>query len=220
MFDRASKKLGLDRAVLARIESAVAASSAENAKMMDRLLRHGAYALFQDADEADKFCEEDIDQILAQRARVLTEAAGERSSEFSKAHFQVNETEEQKDIEFMIESEDPELWNKLGIRDNSHEKSIIWTKRDRKQTKMFSAAIEEAGFASSSSDSDADDEKSSTNKYLTFFCNPFFVFSTKLLQVPPLAQRGQARHSPWACSFRLGPMGSHTRLQAFASMRA
>jgi SNF2 family DNA or RNA helicase len=165
MFDRASKKLGLDRAVLARIESAVAASSAENAKMMDRLLRHGAYALFQDADEADKFCEEDIDQILAQRARVLTEDAGERSSEFSKAHFHVNETEEQKDIEFMIESEDAELWAKLGIRDNSHEKSIIWTKRDRKQTKMFSsAAVEEVGYASSSSDSDADDDKSSTAK--------------------------------------------------------
>lgn len=164
MFDRASKKLGLDRAVLARIESAVAASSAENAKMMDRLLRHGAYALFQDADEADKFCEEDIDQILAQRARVLTEDAGERSSEFSKAHFQVNETEEQKDIEFMIESEDPELWNKLGIRDNSHEKTIIWTKRDRKQTKMFSAVVDEVGYASSSSDSDADDDKSSSSK--------------------------------------------------------
>jgi SNF2 family DNA or RNA helicase len=164
MFDRASKKLGLDRAVLARIESAVAASSAENAKMMDRLLRHGAYALFQDADEADKFCEEDIDQILAKRARVLTEEAGERSSEFSKAHFQVNETEEQKDIEFMIESEDPELWNKLGIRDNAHEKSMIWTKRDRKQTKLFSAAAEEVGFASSSSDSDGDDEKSASTK--------------------------------------------------------
>jgi hypothetical protein len=76
----------------------------------------------------------------------------------------VNETEEQKDIEFMIESEDPELWTRLGIRDNTHEKTIIWTKRDRKQTKIFSSAVEEVGYASSSSDSDGDDDKSSAAK--------------------------------------------------------
>ncbi len=90
MFDRASKKLGLDRAVLSKIDAgSIQSGRGEAAKQIDKWLRHGAYALFsEDGDEASRnFCDEDIDRILENRARTVVEAVVEGQSEFSKASF-------------------------------------------------------------------------------------------------------------------------------------
>ncbi|KAJ3446430.1 kismet isoform c [Anaeramoeba flamelloides] len=94
MFDRASKKLGLDQAVLTNITGSKtnlsSGSNADledmlhnfiggkqkekklNAKEINELLKYGAYNLFQDNDEDKKFCEEDIDQILDNRTKKIT----------------------------------------------------------------------------------------------------------------------------------------------------
>ena len=86
MFDRASQKLGLDKAVLQTMsgrkgaavggtEGDGTAGGAMNAPMskkeVEDLLKKGAYgAVMEDDDAAQKFCEEDIDQILKKRTQV------------------------------------------------------------------------------------------------------------------------------------------------------
>jgi superfamily II DNA or RNA helicase len=99
MFDRSSKKLGLDHAVL---QSGRLAGSVGNVdrprlsnKEVDQLLRHGAYHVFQDDDKAaDEFTAANIDELLQRTKKVVWEEGGEvpeghQSSTFSKATFQV-----------------------------------------------------------------------------------------------------------------------------------
>jgi chromodomain-helicase-DNA-binding protein 7 len=98
MFERASKKLGLDQAVLGGIESTpwspeggAQQTSTAAAKDIDLLLRYGAYAMFRDEEDQNstQFREEEIDNIL-QRAKVVRYDSGAKTgpSTFSKASFQ------------------------------------------------------------------------------------------------------------------------------------
>lgn len=104
MFDRASLKLGLERAVLGTrdfdgdyndgageededggmkvdSQSDVKLSQAE----MEKLLRQGAYALMEeDDDEAAAFCEGDIDTILEERSRVRKIESGQTAGWLNK----------------------------------------------------------------------------------------------------------------------------------------
>ncbi|CAI5712273.1 unnamed protein product [Hyaloperonospora brassicae] len=73
MFDRASRKLGLEHAVLGTASfnenSQITKPSAEQ---LVELLKRGAYALMKDDDTASKeFAERDIETILKENARVL-----------------------------------------------------------------------------------------------------------------------------------------------------
>jgi chromodomain-helicase-DNA-binding protein 7 len=69
MFERASRKLGLNNAVLNDLERS---DKQLNNEEIDQMLRLGAYGLIQDDEEsAKKFCEADIDTILAQNTRVV-----------------------------------------------------------------------------------------------------------------------------------------------------
>ena len=70
MFDRASKKLGLDHAILntsglrepSGLESVK--GNQPSGKEVDTLLRNGAYGIFNDDDEDSRtFCEADIDKV-------------------------------------------------------------------------------------------------------------------------------------------------------------
>ena len=78
MFERASRKLGLEQAILGSRQFGDLAEedSAKkmDAKEMELLLKQGAYALFNDDAESEnrikEFCEQDIDSILDQRSRV------------------------------------------------------------------------------------------------------------------------------------------------------
>ncbi|KAK1888267.1 Chromodomain-helicase-DNA-binding protein 8 [Dissostichus eleginoides] len=97
MLDKASLKLGLDRAVLqsmsgnkegnnngVRKRKSVIFLDAKSflgqsllhpvsKKEIEDLLRKGAYAAIMDEnDEGNRFCEEDIDQILQRRATIIT----------------------------------------------------------------------------------------------------------------------------------------------------
>jgi superfamily II DNA or RNA helicase len=99
MFDRSSKKLGLDHAVLqsGRLSGSVGNSDRPRLsnKEVDQLLRHGAYHVFQDDDKAaDEFSAANIDELLQRSKKVVWEEGGEvpeghQSSSFSKAKFQV-----------------------------------------------------------------------------------------------------------------------------------
>eukprot|EP00871_Galdieria_phlegrea_P004481 jgi/Galph1/5033/GphlegSOOS_G60.1 len=102
MFERASKKLGLDQAILQNMgfEEGNKKKEAPNSladmkrEEIDRLLKKGAYSVLNDDDEAaDAFTAEDIDQILERRTRLLKVGGS-------------NPVEE-------LELSDPQFWQKL-----------------------------------------------------------------------------------------------------------
>ena len=88
MFERASRKLGLDQAVLSGIENKKEGKL--SGKEIASLLRHGAYGALTEGDSA-KFDEEDIDEILGRSEKKQTyNSAAEVGSSFSSAHFAIN----------------------------------------------------------------------------------------------------------------------------------
>lgn len=57
-------------------------------KEIEDLLRRGAYgAIMDEEDEGNKFCEEDIDQILQRRTKTITIESEGRGSTFAKVSF-------------------------------------------------------------------------------------------------------------------------------------
>ncbi|MEQ2163856.1 hypothetical protein GOODEAATRI_000349 [Goodea atripinnis] len=109
MLDKASLKLGLDRAVLQSMsgnkDSNVNGQFSK--KEIEDLLRKGAYAAIMDEnDEGSRFCEEDIDQILQRRATTITIESEGKGSTFSKASFVASENRTD------IALDDPEFWQK------------------------------------------------------------------------------------------------------------
>lgn len=116
MFDKASMKLGLDKALLQSMNSNLSNDKNANVgrqltkKEIEDLLKRGAYGAVMDDDNAgDKFCEEDIDSILMRRTQVIT-MESEKGSTFSKATFAAsgNQTD--------IGIDDPDFWNKWAKR--------------------------------------------------------------------------------------------------------
>lgn len=97
MFEAASKKLGLGQAVLDR----------QKPQEIDKLLRKGAYHMLNDIEE-ENFGEEDIDQILINRSKVVVYNEAEGST-FAKASFDSNKDEEDADVDI----EDPNFWSKI-----------------------------------------------------------------------------------------------------------
>jgi hypothetical protein len=89
MFEKSSKKLGLDQAVLSKInktengEGKIGPAGLEKNEI-ESLLKYGAYDLLNKEDD-DKFCEEDIDKILEKRSRTVVHSSGaSENSSFSK----------------------------------------------------------------------------------------------------------------------------------------
>ena len=84
MFDRASRKLGLEQAVLGtRQFDAIEMGEAQDenkvdAKEMEQLLREGAYAVLmgEDDNDAQDFMSNDIDEILQKRSHTTVSEAG------------------------------------------------------------------------------------------------------------------------------------------------
>ncbi len=93
MFNRASKKLGLDQAVLYGLqpdEKKDAESKRKEREELENLIKHGAWHAFKDFDETKsrQFSEADIDQILEKNTKLLKyESAIEAGSTFSRATF-------------------------------------------------------------------------------------------------------------------------------------
>ncbi|XP_039097296.1 chromodomain-helicase-DNA-binding protein 9 isoform X5 [Hyaena hyaena] len=148
MFDRASLKLGLDKAVLQSMsgrESNVGGIQQLSKKEIEDLLRRGAYgAIMEEEDEGSKFCEEDIDQILLRRTKTITIESEGRGSTFAKASFVAsgNRTD--------ISLDDPNFWQKWAKKAeididaiSGRNSLVIDTPRIRKQTRPFSATKDE-----------------------------------------------------------------------------
>ncbi|XP_066511346.1 chromodomain-helicase-DNA-binding protein 9-like isoform X2 [Hoplias malabaricus] len=153
MFDRASLKLGLDKAVLQSMsgrDNSLGGGGGQiqqqlSKKEIEDLLRRGAYgALMDEEDEGAKFCEEDIDQILQRRTKTITIESEGRGSTFAKASFVAsgNRTD--------ISLDDPNFWDKWAKKAeididtvNGRNSLVIDTPRVRKQTRPFSATKDE-----------------------------------------------------------------------------
>lgn len=85
MFDRASRKLGLEHAVLGTASFNEAAEQMEkpSAEQLVELLKRGAYALIEEDDTASKqFADRDIETILKENARVrVVGPSGEKTED-------------------------------------------------------------------------------------------------------------------------------------------
>ncbi|XP_028283528.1 chromodomain-helicase-DNA-binding protein 8 isoform X3 [Parambassis ranga] len=162
MLDKASLKLGLDRAVLQSMSGNKDSKDVNgiqqfSKKEIEDLLRKGAYAAIMDEnDEGSRFCEEDIDQILQRRATTITIESEGKGSTFSKASFVASENRND------IALDDPEFWQKWAKKadidmDSINRKNtlVIDTPRVRKQTRQYSSLRGEGGDLS---DLDSDDE--------------------------------------------------------------
>ncbi|KAJ8387669.1 hypothetical protein AAFF_G00152190 [Aldrovandia affinis] len=167
MFDKASLKLGLDRAVLQSMsgrENIANGVQQLSKKEVEDLLRKGAYgALMEAEDEGSKFCEEDIDQILQRRTQTITIECEGKGSTFAKASFvsSGNRTD--------ISLEDPDFWQKWAKKAeldmsaiNRRNTLVIDTPRVRKQTRHFSAAKEDELLELSDLESDSEDTPTPT----------------------------------------------------------
>ena len=86
MFDRASLKLGLDKAVLQNMnQKENSGQKSMSKKEVEDLLKKGAYgSVMENDDDANNFCEEDIDQILQRRTQVIQIQGEGKGSTFSK----------------------------------------------------------------------------------------------------------------------------------------
>lgn len=103
MFDRASLKLGLDKAILQK--------DCSNMEI-ENLLKKGAYHVFDD-EESKKFMEEDLDSIFKNRTRVVKH---EEKSVFSKAIFVTNE-------------DDSDFWQKFAEKAEIKEEPVLQQRR-------------------------------------------------------------------------------------------
>lgn len=113
MFDKASLKLGLDKAILQSMNTTQKEGGPNkqmSKKEIEDLLKKGAYGAVMDDDNAgDKFCEEDIDSILQRRTQIIT-MESEKGSTFSKASFASSGNRSDINID------DPDFWNKWAKR--------------------------------------------------------------------------------------------------------
>lgn len=115
MFERASRKLGLEQAVLGTFEMEQE-DGKPSQKEMEQLLKKGAYALLEDDNDevTQQFCADDIDSILAKRSRTRV-VEGTKSASWlnkqgmvvSKSRFSAEAGGDELDMD------DPLFWQKV-----------------------------------------------------------------------------------------------------------
>ncbi|NXC43319.1 CHD6 protein, partial [Penelope pileata] len=169
MFDKASLKLGLDKAVLQDINRKGSTNGVQQLSKMEveDLLRKGAYgALMDEEDEGSKFCEEDIDQILQRRTQTITIQSEGKGSTFAKASFVAsgNRTD--------ISLDDPNFWQKWAKiaeldtdTKNEKESLVLDRPRVRKQTKHYNSFEEDELMEFSELDSDSDERPTRSRRF-------------------------------------------------------
>ncbi|GAB0496128.1 hypothetical protein MMPV_007438 [Pyropia vietnamensis] len=164
MFDRASKKLGLDQAVLqdmgkndavgdfGGLRSTAGAGAGKTGNTftdlsrndVDALLKKGAYDVFNEDDSAaDAFTNEDIDLILERRTqRIVADTGAQAPSAFSKASFAAEAVPAGEEA---IRLDDPDFWKKImpQIHGKSGE-SIDPLPRRRRPTQRYAPGQEES----------------------------------------------------------------------------
>ncbi|KAJ1344461.1 hypothetical protein BSLG_001021 [Batrachochytrium salamandrivorans] len=158
MFDRASMKLGLDKALLQRMDmqgesgfsgfdAGSSKSNALSTEEVEELLKKGAYGAFMDDEASKQFCEEDIDQILERRTQVIRhDSKEEKSSIFQKPHFKLLGVQVSiiMRLHTDVDVNDPDFWDKVAkqaelqiVEDIPEEFLIMDMPRNRRQVNRF-----------------------------------------------------------------------------------
>lgn len=123
MFERASKKLGLEQALLGTrtfTDADQEDNSKIDAKEMETLLRQGAYALMMEDDSeiVKEFCEQDIESLLDSRAHVRvvegqqTESWLNKKKKLSRTNKSLFTGESSMETA-EIDVNDPDFWKKV-----------------------------------------------------------------------------------------------------------
>jgi hypothetical protein len=113
MFERSCQKLGLDQALLGSGGGDKGGDKGPSGAEVVDLLKYGAYNIMQEDEESEaarrKFCEADIDELLAQGHKLQHGGASGAGGAFSKATF----SSEGAAGEHKVDLHDPEFWSKL-----------------------------------------------------------------------------------------------------------
>jgi hypothetical protein len=115
MFDRASRKLGLEQAVLGTFEKD-RDDDKPTQKEMEQLLKKGAYALLDDEnDEITKeFCADDIESILLKRTRTRVVEGAKTATWLNKKGMMVSKSKFSAESGgAALDMEDPLFWQKV-----------------------------------------------------------------------------------------------------------
>jgi hypothetical protein len=115
MFDRASRKLGLEQAVLGSFGADDDDDKPTN-KEMEQLLKKGAYALLEDEndEEGKAFCADDIDNILLKRTRTRVVEGTKTASWLNKQGMVVSKSKFTSDSKTAgLDMDDPLFWQKV-----------------------------------------------------------------------------------------------------------
>lgn len=175
MFDKASLKLGLDKAILQSMNTAQGKEAGLrqlSKKEIEDLLKKGAYGAVMDEDNAgDKFCEEDIEMILARRTQVI-QMESEKGSTFSKASFAA--TDQRSDIDIR----DPDFWNKwakkaeIDTTEKKEDEDLIVTE-PRKRTIIKRYGHDDGPMEMSDMEVTPDSDEDEEGKYRIIFIKYF-----------------------------------------------
>ncbi|CAO0790446.1 unnamed protein product [Mucor circinelloides] len=177
MFDRAGMKLGLDKAVMQRMnnnannntpspdeEAAHVSKNELNRKEIEDLLKKGAYGAVMDEEESKQFCEEDIDQILERRTTVIRHEGNEKGSIFSKATFSSSTGQD-------VKLDDPDFWEKWATKANldvnevqDENELIVYEPRRRRQVQRFGLRTADGAYDSNDNADDSDAYEEETEK--------------------------------------------------------
>jgi hypothetical protein len=115
MFDRASRKLGLEQAVLGSFGADDDDDKPTN-KEMEQLLKKGAYALLEDEndEEGKAFCADDIDNILLKRTRTRVVEGTKTASWLNKQGMVVSKSKFTSGGKTAgLDMDDPLFWQKV-----------------------------------------------------------------------------------------------------------
>lgn len=114
MFDRASKKLGLEQAVLGTFGQDNE-DDKPTSKEMEQLLKKGAYALLEDDDEiGNEFVADNIENILENRTRTRVVEGAKTASWLNKKGMNVTKSKFAADKETAgLDVDDPLFWQKV-----------------------------------------------------------------------------------------------------------
>ena len=156
MFDRASKKLGLDHVVL---DGGEMSKNEMKPDEIEHMLRNGAYGLFNDDDsELDQFCAADIDQILKHRATLYHEdVVSGGGSVFAKATFKA----EDEDLDMNSKDFWQQVLPKARSTDNlgdslirkCRQESTMKTQKDTTDPRKIMKDLVDRGFKGGASES-------------------------------------------------------------------
>lgn len=170
------------RSGIIRTNSVAVSQGAMTKEEVERLLRHGAYDIFNEEKagstdaESNEFAQQDIDSILERRSKtVIHDQTGSNSNAaggtFSKASFKAPKTPvsgQGKAQNEDIDIDDPEFWKKMVGEAKVDDSDTIMTGKKRKRTqahysenaydkKLDGTLLSSGSDSSDDSDSDSDE---------------------------------------------------------------